>query len=380
MNTMMYGADAADASQESKAIVPAGQQHMGLLQTAAASGNVELFRETMKAQVEWETYQAKKEFAAAMARAKADLPIISKTSTVDFTSTKGRVYYRYADLAEVVAAVNPILSREGIFFHHDSSNTATHATVTCVLEGHGHREASNTITAPHDASGAKNPAQAIRSTITLLKRTTLESALGVATSDDDDDGRGGQDRGSRRPPSASGSRQEPEDVEVREVQEGASDAAPAAQQEGPREITGSGAKDWVAKYIAGIKTAKDGKELAQWATVNATHLATLTTKYPDLRAQVDEVFNDLLAREKPSNGKKTTRRAPPSAKGGADMVVDSDQWRKDMEGALSGCTAIEEVEKVRGEIDHAPDGILQEHLKAVHAVYQQTVDRIVLKK
>ena len=371
MSEPRVGPFAPDNETTATAVVPVEQKHMNLLQVAAASGNVEMFREAMKLQQEWDTYQARRLFAAAMVRAKADLPIISKSATVDFQSTKGRTFYRYADLAEVVATVSPILAREGIHATHRVSNTATHVTVTCVLEGYGHTEDHNTLTAPVDLSGNKNPVQAIASTTTYLQRYTLMAALGLAASYDDD-GRGSATQGARRPPSAGGApstRSEPEDVEVHEIQE-----TQQTEPGGPCEITGTGAKDWAAKYIAALKTAKDPRELVGWASINAVHLATLTTKYPDLRAKIDEVVNGLMAREP---------RRPPSAQSDAAPAgdaIDSAQWRKDMEGALSGCEDNGALEKYRQEIDNAPDGVLKADLDKVRIALNQAFDRINVGK
>lgn len=63
-------------------------------------------------------------------------------------------------------------------------------SVTCVVTHVlGHSEKVEAF-APADSSGAKNPIQGIKSTITYLKSVTLESILGLASTDAncDDDG------------------------------------------------------------------------------------------------------------------------------------------------------------------------------------------------
>lgn len=376
MNTMMYGEVETGTAVALRPDAPS--PYAMLLEKAATSGNLAVFEKGMELEERWHATQARRAFAQAMAKAKGEMPIIIKNRVVDFTSSKGRTYYQYEDLAEVVRTVAPILSKHGLSHRWRGSNTRDSVTVTCVIEHEmGHFE-ENTEIGPWDPSGNKNAQQALRSAKTYYERSTLKSSLGLAADSEEDDDARSAGKPVRRPPSAS---VRTDEVVVEDVQE---QEQPQAQ--GPREITtGAGAKDWVAKYIAGIKTAKDGKELAQWATVNTLHLATLTTKYPDLRAQVDEVFNKLLTGEKPKGGTvfmsggKETGRTPPSAQASTDQT-DSAQWRKDMEGALSGCTTEDDIKKYRGEIDNAPDGVLKSDIDLVEAAMKQAVDRVILGK
>ena len=60
--------------------------------------------------------------------------------------------------------------------------------MTCILaHKDGHSE-ETTLTAPPDTSGSKNAIQSTGSSVTYLKRYTLEAVTGIVTSDDDNDG------------------------------------------------------------------------------------------------------------------------------------------------------------------------------------------------
>jgi tRNA(Glu) U13 pseudouridine synthase TruD len=63
---------------------------MELLNQAVMSGNIELAEKLMGLQERYEQNQARKAFDNAMAQAKAEMPIIVKDQTVDFSSQKGR--------------------------------------------------------------------------------------------------------------------------------------------------------------------------------------------------------------------------------------------------------------------------------------------------
>lgn len=134
----------------------------------------------------WEKNQARKAFDAAMAAAKAEIPVIFKNKVVDFTSQRGRTHYRHEDMAEIARTVDPILARHGLSYRYRTETTQAHVKVTCVLSHRdGHSEETDLI-AGHDNSGNKNSIQAIGSTITFLQRYTLKAALGLAASADDD--------------------------------------------------------------------------------------------------------------------------------------------------------------------------------------------------
>ena len=142
----------------------------------------------MGLQERWEATQARKAFNAAIAAFKADPPEILKSVTVDFTSkrTGERTSYKHEDLAELLAAVDPVLAEHGLGSLQGGCDNGQ-VTVTCVI-GHadGYSEADNTLSAAPDTSGSKNHVQAIASAVSYLQRYTLKAALGLAAARDDD--------------------------------------------------------------------------------------------------------------------------------------------------------------------------------------------------
>jgi hypothetical protein len=133
--------------------------------------------------------QRRMAFIAAFTQAKAEMPIIAKTRQVGFDSRRpgaARTSYKYEDLAEIVRAVTPILSRYGLSHRFDTERDGDTIWVTCVIEHVGGHRFQNRLPALPDKSGNKNDIQAQTSTITYLSRTLLKSSLGLAAGEDDD--------------------------------------------------------------------------------------------------------------------------------------------------------------------------------------------------
>lgn len=161
---------------------------MELLASAIDRGMApEMIKQLMDLQERYEANLARKAYDNAMAAAKAEIPVIIKNRTVDFTSQKGRTHYKHEDLAEVARTVNPILAKHGLSYRfRTKSPVGEPISVTCVVS---HRDGffeENELIAGRDETGNKNSIQAIGSTLTYLQRMTLKAALGLAASDDDD--------------------------------------------------------------------------------------------------------------------------------------------------------------------------------------------------
>lgn len=147
----------------------------------------EILDKLLTVQERWEASQARKAFDEAMAAAKAEIPVIAKNRTVDFTSTKGRTHYRHEDLAEIARTVNPILGRHGLSYRfRTTANINEPISVTCVVTHRLGYFEENTLIGPPDESGNKNRLQQVGSTLTYLQRMTLKAALGLAAAEDDD--------------------------------------------------------------------------------------------------------------------------------------------------------------------------------------------------
>lgn len=164
---------------------------MEMLDRAVQSGaSIETLERLMALQERWEANGARKAFDAAIAMAKAEIPTIRKNRNVDFTSPKGRTNYDYEDLAGIMEAVQPILSKHGLSVRYQTRAVINEPiSVTCIISHRDGHSEENTLTAGRDESGNKNSIQSIGSTVTYLQRYTLKAALGLAAAKDDDGGK-----------------------------------------------------------------------------------------------------------------------------------------------------------------------------------------------
>jgi len=168
--------------EQSTAITPPEMLARALSQGA----NIDVLERLMNLQERWEQAQARKAFDAAMAAAKADIPVILKNKAVDFTSSKGRTNYRHEDLAQIARTIDPILSKNGLSYRFSTSIEGGSVFVTCIVSHRDGHSEQNTLSASRDETGNKNNIQAMGSTITYLQRYTLKAALGLSASADDD--------------------------------------------------------------------------------------------------------------------------------------------------------------------------------------------------
>lgn len=161
---------------------------MEMLNAAVARGaDIAVLEKLMDLQERWEAGRARKAFDAAIAAAKAEIPVIRKNREVDFTSSKGRTNYRHEDFGEIARTIDPILGKHGLSYRfRATSNLNEPVMVTCIVSHRDGRSEETTLTAGRDESGNKNSIQGIGSTITYLQRYTLKAALGLAASNDDD--------------------------------------------------------------------------------------------------------------------------------------------------------------------------------------------------
>jgi len=171
----------AETVQLANSNLPATLNPAALLQQAIASGaSPDILERLMDAQERWEARQARKEFDAAMAKARQQIPNIHKAK-------KGHGY-SYEGLDDIARTVRPILAEHGLSYRWKTDQDATTIKVTCIIaHASGHME-ENSMSAPLNAVATKlqNPIQAMGSAVTYLQRYTLKAALGLSASLDDD--------------------------------------------------------------------------------------------------------------------------------------------------------------------------------------------------
>ena len=138
----------------------------------------------------YEANEARKAYHVAMAAFKADPPKIKKDKKVGYESSRtgGSVGYSHASLGNVTELINAGLSKHGLSASWTPSQNGEQISVTTkITHKLGHSEEA-TLTSKADATGSKNPIQAIGSTITYLERYGLLALTGLATYEIDDDG------------------------------------------------------------------------------------------------------------------------------------------------------------------------------------------------
>lgn len=165
------------------AITPMDLIHM------AVSGGADLdkLEKLLQLKRDWEADEAKKAFVQAMAAFKREPILISKDKENKQYSSK------YTSLGNMINTVTPFLSKHGLSADWEIDQSKG-IKVTCVITHQmGHSKRVPFECAP-DTSGAKNPIQQIKSSITYAKAVTFESACGLASTDAnmDDDGNAGQ--------------------------------------------------------------------------------------------------------------------------------------------------------------------------------------------
>jgi|GEM_PF-428322 len=151
--------------------------------------DLEKLEKLLALQERWEANEARKAYNQAMTAFKANPPKIEKDKKVGYDSKQGgKVGYSHATLGNVTEKISGELSKHGLSASWKTKQEGSNIYVTCTIKHvMGHSE-ETTLCAAADATGSKNPIQAIGSTVTYLERYTLLALTGLATYDQDDDG------------------------------------------------------------------------------------------------------------------------------------------------------------------------------------------------
>jgi hypothetical protein len=149
----------------------------------AVDNNFDLDRvsKLMEISEQWRKIQAERAFNVAIAAFKENPPeVIKDAKNSQYKST-------YSTIGNLVNTVNPALGKHGLSTSWDIDQSSG-IKVTCILEHIDGHKKTVSMTGPLDTSGAKNPLQQLKSTLTYLKVATFEAVTGVVASNDDDDG------------------------------------------------------------------------------------------------------------------------------------------------------------------------------------------------
>lgn len=198
----------------------------------------------------------------ALAAAQTDMAGVKKGSVNPAFKSK------YADLADVVAAVSPALNAQGIAFYHVVTNVDGDRVMRTVL-AHGSSETMIECDVPLIVN--KNDMQGFKSATTYAKRIGLESLTGVAPIDDD-----GNDAARAAP------RYTPR-VEVSPI-------------DIPAGVTNKEVKEAHARMLRMLQACNTLDDMSGWLTVNQDDLAALPEDTAeDLRGRYKRRRDELKA-------------------------------------------------------------------------------------
>lgn len=132
--------------------------------------------------------EAALEFARALAEFQSVCPPIGKVKTAQIATRSGSSYsYTYAPLDEIVRVVKPLLIARGFSYGWDSVVNGGMLTCTCTLRHINGHSVPSSFTLPIENPSAMSPQQKVGAALTFAQRKTLESVLGLNTTEDDTD-------------------------------------------------------------------------------------------------------------------------------------------------------------------------------------------------
>ena len=154
-----------------------------LLDIAIEQGaDLEKLEKFMELKLKWEANEAKKRYTIALSKFKQEAPVVTQDKTnKQFNST-------YASKGNLIKTITPILSKFDLSANFNYKNLQSNwVEVSCKLtHSAGHFEEVS-FSGPADISGAKNPIQQLKSTITYLEKLTFAGILGISSTEEQDD-------------------------------------------------------------------------------------------------------------------------------------------------------------------------------------------------
>jgi hypothetical protein len=155
--------------------------------------NVEKLEKMFELQERYEANTARKAYHDAMAKFGALIPVMAYDSDVSYPGKDGKppTDYSFTSLAGSMKLCQDAMDQTGLKASWKTESGEGGLTkVTCYMtHALGHSEETSLSALP-DPSGGKNAIQAVKSTVSYLKRITFEAIAGLATkADDADDGR-----------------------------------------------------------------------------------------------------------------------------------------------------------------------------------------------
>ena len=168
-----------------------------LMVAVQSNRSIEEISKFMELYEKWEKEKTRKAFMSDKAKFQREAKSVTKNKDADFGETrsgKEGAKYKFSSLGNTGDEIREPLHGNNFTYDWDVEQVyekdIEKIKVTCILTHADGFEKKVTVKAPDDRSGGKNAVQGIGSTLTYLKRQTLELVVGITLIDDDDDGHG----------------------------------------------------------------------------------------------------------------------------------------------------------------------------------------------
>lgn len=172
---------------------------MGILQMAISqNADIDKLTKLMELSERWDANQARKAYVQAMADFKKEAIVITRDKE-NAQYSKGEKKAMYTSIGNLVGTVTPLLSKHGLSAGWNLDQSSGIKVGCAITHALGHSE-TTWISVPLDTSGAKNPLQQIKSSITYARVVCFEMACGLASVEGnlDDDGNGATEKSTRK--------------------------------------------------------------------------------------------------------------------------------------------------------------------------------------
>jgi len=177
----------SDTHTSNRDLVPRVNPEVLIAQAIEKGLPVETMERLLAMRAQLQAEAARGEFFGALSAMQSRLPRVQKGKTV--MSTDGRtVRYRYANLDDIVAGIQPLLLEHGFSFTVKTRQDPTQVTAICEIHHRGGHTEATEFTIPIDPKAYMNAAQKVASALTYAKRYAFCNGFGVLTGDEDDDG------------------------------------------------------------------------------------------------------------------------------------------------------------------------------------------------
>lgn len=134
-----------------------------------------------------ETSQTTIEISKALAKSQTELKNPNKNKTVNVRTQQGGTYsYKYADLADILDQVKPILAKNGLTIVQGNTDKEGRVNIETLLLHESGEWIKTDLLMPQAHETRMNPAQALGSLLTYGRRYAITSLLNLASDEDND--------------------------------------------------------------------------------------------------------------------------------------------------------------------------------------------------